>query len=129
MTPRARTPHGVSQVIAVALQASAVGSRLQSFYGSGEGRAPGAEADLITASLLLALLLIALWSLLSQLLAWSDAAVLKVCTARAARPRLHARARQNSDSRPRAALAAAQIPSNMHVTPKDEGDEEDAIQR
>ena len=67
------------QVIAVALQASTVGSRVQSFFGGDAGeRAPGAGADLIGAALLLAVLLIALWSLLSQLLLWSDSAVMKL---------------------------------------------------
>ena len=68
-----------SQVIAVALQASTVGARLQSFFVTDGGQhESGAGADLIGASLLLALLLVALWSLLSQLLLWSDAAVMKV---------------------------------------------------
>ena len=61
-------------LIAVALQASVVGSRLQALT------APGANAELFVASSLLALLLIALWSLLSQLLLWSDSAVLKIPT-------------------------------------------------
>ena len=66
-------------VIAVALQASTVGSHLQSFYGGGPvPHAPGAGAELASASLMLSLLLIGLWSLLSQLLLWSDSAVMKV---------------------------------------------------
>lgn len=65
------------QVIGVALQASQFGSLLQAYYSAGD-RAAGAGAELMTASAMLALLLIALWSLLSQLLEWSDAAVLKV---------------------------------------------------
>ena len=69
-------------VIAVALQASTVGSRLQALYVAEAARPPAAAADLGAAALLLALLLIALWSLLSQLLLWSDAAVMKVRRAR-----------------------------------------------
>ena len=38
----------------------------------------GAGAELASASLMLSLLLIGLWSLLSQLLLWSDSAVMKV---------------------------------------------------
>ena len=66
-------------VIAVVLQASAVGSTLQAYFlgDSASARAPGAGADVFFASALLALLIVALWSLLSQLLLWSDAAVMK----------------------------------------------------
>ncbi len=57
-------------VIANAMQASLVGSQLQQFYGSAPagGGAAGGGAALFTACALLGLLLIALWSLLSQLL-------------------------------------------------------------
>ncbi len=65
-------------VIAVALQASLVGSKLQIFFSDTASSAVGAKADLIQAALMLFLLLISMWSLLSQLLLWSDSAVMKI---------------------------------------------------
>lgn len=62
-------------VVASAMQASIVGSQLQLVFGSREG---GMGPQLLAALILLALLLIAMWSLLSQLLLWSDSAVMKV---------------------------------------------------
>jgi len=63
-------------VIAVALQASTVGSHVHAFFASSAPQGSGAE--LFGSVALLSLLLVALWSLLSQLLLWSDAAVMKV---------------------------------------------------
>lgn len=67
-------------VVANAMQASVVGVQLQNYFSvaPGAARAPSAGANLVGSTLLLATLLIALWSLLSQLLLWSDAAVMKV---------------------------------------------------
>ena len=64
-------------LIATAMQASSIGGHIQLMLG-GHEQAAGEKATLISASIMLALLLIALWSLLSQLLLWSDAAVLKL---------------------------------------------------
>ena len=63
-------------VIAATMQASTVGSRMQQLYVDGAGR--NMMPQLVGDVVLLSLLLIALWSLLSQLLLWSDAAVMKV---------------------------------------------------
>jgi len=67
-------------VVANAMQASIVGVQLQNYFAvaSPAARAPGSGANLVGSTLLLATMLIALWSLLSQLLLWSDAAVMKV---------------------------------------------------
>lgn len=67
-------------VVANAMQASIVGVQLQAFFAvaPGASREPGTGANLVGSMLLLATMLIALWSLLSQLLLWSDAAVMKV---------------------------------------------------
>ena len=83
-------------------------------YLGNDERAPGAGAELIAAAMLLALLLIALWSLLSQLLLWSDSAVMKVRT----RPRDTARA--PFDPNPHAHTdrrrSIWQVPAGVHVT-------------
>jgi hypothetical protein len=62
-------------VIASSLQASTVGAQLQVYYSGAEGTS---ASVLYLPCFLLALLVVALWSLLSQLLLWSDAAVMKV---------------------------------------------------
>ena len=64
-------------LIATAMQASSIGGHIQLMVG-GHEPPPGEKAALISSSIMLALLLIALWSLLSQLLLWSDAAVMKL---------------------------------------------------
>lgn len=63
-------------VVANALQASHVGAVLTTAYS--EDAPPGSGGAVISAFIQLAALLIGLWSLLSQLLLWSDAAVMKV---------------------------------------------------
>jgi hypothetical protein len=63
-------------VVANALQASHVGAVMSQAYR--EDAPEGSGGAVISAFVQLAALLIALWSLLSQLLLWSDAAVMKV---------------------------------------------------
>ena len=63
-------------VVATALQASHVGAAMAQAYR--EDAPMGSGGAVISAFVQLAALLIALWSLLSQLLLWSDAAVMKV---------------------------------------------------
>jgi len=68
-----------SLVVATAMQASIVGSQLQLYFGGQEtALVGGAGRQAIGSVVLLTLLLIALWSLLSQLLLWSDSAVMKL---------------------------------------------------
>ena len=56
-------------VIAVTMQASSVGAQMQIYFGSGGAvTLQGAVTNLFSSCLLLALLIIAMWSLLSQLL-------------------------------------------------------------
>jgi len=64
-------------LVATAVQASNVGAALQLLYAD-EDHSRGAGPQLLSASIVLVMLLVALWSLLSQLLLWSDAAVMKV---------------------------------------------------
>ena len=65
-------------VVATAMQASVVGSHLQMLYIGTNTLPAGAGPQAVGAVLLLTMLLVALWSLLSQLLLWSDAAVMKL---------------------------------------------------
>lgn len=58
------------------MQAAHVGSAMSQAYR--EDAPPGSGGAVISAFVQLAALLIAMWSLLSQLLLWSDAAVMKV---------------------------------------------------
>ena len=64
-------------VIAVTMQASTVGAQMQMYFGA-EQPAAGAQSNMITSLIMLSVLVTAMWSLLSQLLLWSDAAVMKV---------------------------------------------------
>jgi len=62
-------------LVATAMQASTVGSSLHLLYSLDEGDDGRLTLQLLSASIVLLLLLIAFWSLLSQLLLWSDVRV------------------------------------------------------